>query len=111
MDGLQRVEALFESAHVGVAPGAEIERGVGARGNDVGAGAAGDDVGVDRDAAAEVVPLFEATDLRGEFVYRIDAFFRSEPGVRGAAVDNKFRFAHSFARSFQQATRAEGWFQ
>ena len=58
MHGLQGVETLFEGAHVRVAPGAEIERGLGAVGDDVGAGAAGDDVGVDGDASAQVVPFF-----------------------------------------------------
>jgi hypothetical protein len=107
MDGLQGVQALFEGAHVGVAPGAEIERGCSAVGDDVGAGAAGDDVGVDGDAAAEVVPLFQASDLRGEFVNGVDAFFGSKAGVGSAAVDDEFRFADTLAGSLEQAAGAQ----
>ena len=107
MDGLQGMEALFEGAHVGAAPGAEIEPGCSAVGDDVGAGAAGDDVGVNGDAAAEVVPLFQAGDLRGEFVDSVDAFFGREAGVGSAAMDDKLRFADTFAGSFQQAAGAK----
>jgi hypothetical protein len=111
MNGLEGVEAFFEGAHIAVAPGAEIERSLGAVGDDVRAGAAGDDVRVDGDAAAEIVPLFEARDLCGEFVHRIEAFFGCEAGVRGATVDDELGFAHALAGSFQQAARTKRRFE
>ena len=90
-----------------MSPGAEIERDCSAVGDDVGAGAAGDDVGVDGDTSAQVVPLLEAGDLRGEFVDGVDSFFGSEAGVGRSAVDDEFGFSHTFAGSFQQAAGAE----
>ena len=38
------------------------------------------------DAAPQVIPLFQAGDLRGEFVNRVDAFFRREAAVGSAAM-------------------------
>ena len=38
--------------------------------------AAFDDVRIDGYAAAGIVPFFDASDLRGEFVNGVDSFFR-----------------------------------
>ena len=111
MNGLKGVQAGFEGAHVRGAPGAKVESSFGAIGNDVGASAAFDDVGIDGDAAAGAVPFFDTGDLCGEFVDGVDAFFRGEAGVRGAAVDKQLGFANSFAGGFKQAAWAEGRFE
>ena len=107
MNGFQGAKAIFERAHVGTFPSTKIESGLGVIGDDVGAGAAGDDVGVDGYASAKIVPLFDAGDLGGEFMDRIDAFFGSETRVGSAAVDDEFGLAHTFAGGFQQAAGAE----
>jgi len=108
MNGLQGMEALFEGAHVREAPGTKIERGYGSRRDDVGARAARNDVGVDGDTPAHVVPFFHASNLSGEFVDGVYAFFRSQAGVGSAAMDDEIGFANTFARSFEQAARAKG---
>src|SRR5277367_1966417 len=97
--------------HVGGAPGAQVQRGAGAFGYDVDARAAFDNVGVDADAAARVVPFFDAGDLRGELVNGVDAFFGGEACVGRAAVDGQLCFTHALARSFEQAARSESGFE
>jgi hypothetical protein len=57
-------------------------------GNHIGAGATLDDIRVDADAAAAVVPPFQASELRSEFVDSVDAFFGSEACVGRAAVND-----------------------
>lgn len=100
VDWFEGAETLFEGAHVRQAPGAEIEDGFSAVGDDVGARAAGYDVRVDGDAAAKVVPLFDTRDLRSEFVDGVYTFFGCQARVGGAAVDDEFRFADAFAGRF-----------
>jgi len=101
MDGFQRVEAFFYRVHVGGAPGTQVQHGTGVFGYYVGAGAAFDDVGVDADAAAQIVPFFDANDLGGEFVNGVDAFLWGQAGVGGAAINGELGFAHTFTRGFQ----------
>ena len=96
-DGLQRTETLFQSAHIGQTPGAKIDIYFGAIGDDVGACAALDDVRIDGNAVAEIVPFFEASDLRGEFVNGVHALIGIESGVGGATMHHEFDFAHTFA--------------
>src|SRR6266581_595107 len=108
MDRAQRVEAAFDAAYVGISQGPQIQKGASAFRNHVGAGAAFDDVGVDADAAAGVVPLFDARELRSQFVDGVDAFFRREASVGSAALHDEFRLTNAFARGLQQAARAEG---
>jgi len=111
MNWAKRMQAALQFAHVGNAEGAQVEDGASAFGDDVGARAAFHEAGVDGDAAAEIVPFFEARELLRQFVNGVDAFLGSEAGVRGAAVNDQLGFADSFARRFQQAARAEGGFE
>ena len=108
LDGLESVEAAFELTHVGGADGAKIDYRAGAFGDDIGTGAAFDDVDVDGGTAARIGEFYYARDLAGEFVDGVDAFFRREAGVGGAAMHDDFGFADGFARSFEQAARAVG---
>ena len=80
-------------------------------GDDVHARPAFDHVGVYADAAAQIVPLLDASELARELVNRVDAFFRREAGVRGAAVDDEFGFADAFAGGLEQAARPERRFE
>lgn len=100
MDGLQGMETLFEGAHVCGVPGAEIESGSSHFGDDVDAGAALDDVGIDGDTAAMIVPLFDAGDLRGEFMNGVDTFFRGETRMRGAGRGRLFRLRRRLCGRF-----------
>jgi len=108
MNRAERMQAAFQIAHVGNAEGAQVKDGACAFGDDVSARAAFDETGVDGDAAAEIVPFFEARELVRQFVNGVDALLGSEAGVRGAAVNDELGFADCFARRFQQAARAEG---
>lgn len=107
----QAAQAIFEAAHIGDAKRAQIENGSGTFGDYVGARAAFDDSGVYGDAAAKIVPFFDARKLMGQFMDGVDAFLRREAGVRCAAVDGEFGLADSFARSFQEAAGTEGGFE
>jgi len=86
------------------------KNGARAFGNYVRACAAFDDAGVDGDAAAKIIPSFDARELARQFVDGVDTFLRCETRVRGAAMHDQFGFADSFARCLQQAARAEGRF-
>ena len=101
MDRLEGMKALFESAHVGEGPGAEVEGGSSAIGDNIGARTAFDDVGVDGDATARIVPFFDSRNLCGQFVNGVNAFFRCESGVRSASVNDELRLADPFAASLQ----------
>ena len=105
---LQRTEALLQCAHVRDTPGAKIEIDFGAVGDDVGARAAIDDIGVDGDAVTRIVPFFDASNLRSEFVNSVDAPFRVETGVGGTAVNHEFGFTDALARGLDQSARTEG---
>lgn len=107
IEGAKCAQASFDAAHVRSVERAEIEESASAFGDDIDARAAFDDVGINADAAAQVVPGADARELLGELVDGVDAFLRSEAGVRRAAVHNDFRFADAFARGFEQAFRAE----
>src|SRR6266446_5932685 len=87
--GLKRaqvVQANFKVAHIGNAKRAEIENGASAFRNDVGARAPLNDAGVDGEAAAKIVPFFDAPELPRQFVNGVDAFLRRETRVRCAAM-------------------------
>ena len=86
MDGFKGIKAILERSDIGNFPGAKIESGVGMIGDDVDARAARNDVGVDGNAAGMVVPLFDASDLRGQLVNRVHALFRCKASVGCAAV-------------------------
>src|SRR5947208_781357 len=107
----QIAEANFEAAHVGNAKRTQIEDSSSAFRNYVGTRAAFDDPGVDGDAAAKIVPFFNARELPCQFVNGIDAFLRCKARMRGAAMNDQFGFTDSFARCLQQPARAEGRFQ
>jgi hypothetical protein len=107
----QSTEFAFEASHVGDAERAEIEDGAGPLGDDVHTGSAFDDVGVDGHAAPEIVPLLDVHKLPRKFVDGVDAFLGSEARVRGAAVNDKFSFAHAFAGGLEQAFWAERRFE
>src|SRR5271165_5587540 len=91
-NGLKRTEALFQRAHIGQAPGAEIEIGLGGIRYDVGARATIDEVRVDSHAVARIVPLLDASDLCREFVDGIDALIWIKASVSSTAVDHDFSF-------------------
>ena len=97
MNRFERVKALFEGAHIGYPPGAQIQSGFGTVGDDVAARAAFDDVGVDGDAAAQIVPFFDTGDLCGKLVNGVDASLRGQTRVRGATVDDELGFPDTFA--------------
>lgn len=107
IEGAKRAEASFDAAHVGSVERAEIEESASAFSDDIDARAAFDDVSIDADAAAQVVPGADARELLGELVDGVDAFLRSEAGMRSAAVYDDFRFADAFARGLEQTLRAE----
>ncbi len=94
------MEPLFNGFHVGESPGAQIQSGLGLIGDDIGARAAGDDVGVEGDAAARIIPLFNARNLRGKFVNGVDAFFGRESRVRGAAMDDELQLRPRLCAKF-----------
>ena len=91
--------------------GAEIELDAGDLGDHVGACAAFDGSGVDCDAAAHIVPGFEASDLSRDFVDGVDAVLWSQTGVRSAAVDDEFGFADAFALGFERSVGPERWLE
>jgi len=107
-NGTKRVQFALEAAHVCNAERAKIEDGAGSLGNDIYASASFDDVGVYGDAAARVVPLLNALELPCKFVNGVDAFLRREACMRGAAVDDEFGLAYTFASGFNQTLRSEG---
>jgi len=101
------MKAFLEGAHIGVSPGAEIERGCSAVGDDVGTGAAGDDVGVDADATPQVIPLFEAGDLRRP--YAIGACWNgSERAPQSSLASNDIRVWKTRAGSKLEFDDADG---
>jgi hypothetical protein len=107
----QRVEFAFEAAHVRDAERAKIEDGAGTLGDNVRPGSAFDNVCVDGHAAPEIVPLLDVRKLPRKFVDGIDAFLGSEARVRGAAMNDEFSFAHTFAGGLEEALWAEGRFE
>jgi hypothetical protein len=111
MDGFQSMQALFEGAHIGRTPGTQIELGFSQFRDDVDACSALDDIRIYSDAMAEIVPLFDAGDLRGELMNGVDAFFRGEAGMRGAAMNNDFGLADALAGSLDEPARTERWLE
>ena len=109
--GAEPAELRFERTHVGSARCADVYHCAGALGDDVGARAAFDDVGVDGDAAAGLVKPGDARDLQRQFVHRVDAILRIDPGVRGAAGYDQLDFADAFARRLQPAIGPAGGFE
>ena len=107
----QSAESFFQSAHVGVTPGAKIKINFGAVGNDVGASAAIDEIRIHGNAVTRIVPFFDPGDLRGEFMNSVNAPVRIQASVSGAAMDDEFDFTNALAGSFDHATSAERGFQ
>src|SRR5256884_9835863 len=106
----QSMQANFEAAHVGNTKRTQIEDSASFLRNYVGARTAFDDPGVDGDAAAKIVPFFNARELPCQFVNGVDAFLRCKARMRGAAMYDQFGFADSLARCLQQPAWAEGRF-
>lgn len=77
----QRAESFFQSAHIGVTPGAKIKINFGAVGDDVGASAAIDEIRIHGNAVTRVVPFFDPGDLRGEFMNSVNAPVRIQASV------------------------------
>ncbi len=111
MDGLQRMETLFEGTHVCGVPGTKIESSPSHFRDDVDTGATFDDIRIDGYTAAVIVPLFDARDLCGEFMNSINALFRGQARMRGATMNDDFGFADAFAGSFYQTTWTERRFE
>src|SRR2546429_3817786 len=106
----QIAQANFEATHVGNTKRTQIEDSASFLRNYVGARTAFDDPGVDGDAAAKIVPFFNARELPCQFVNGVDAFLRCKARMRGAAMYDQFGFADSLARCLQQPAWAEGRF-
>src|SRR5713226_2223312 len=104
----QSVQAAFQTSHVGNAKRTQIEYHARAFRDYVHARAAFDYAGVDGDAAAKIIPSFDARDLPRQFVDSVDPFLRRETRMRGAAMHDQFSLADALAGRFQQAARAEG---
>src|SRR6266567_1872418 len=94
----QSVQAAFETAHVGTAKRAQIKNSASAFRNDIGARAPFDDAGVDGDAAAKIIPSFDARELPRQFVNGVDAFLWRQPGVRGSAMHDQLGLTYSLSR-------------
>jgi len=103
----QRMQAALEPVHVRRVKCAKVEHSASALGNDVDARAAFDDIGVDADTAPRIIPFIETSDLRGELVNGVDAFFRRKSGVGRTPVNDKFGFADAFPRGLEKTTRTE----
>src|SRR5260370_20374257 len=101
----QSVQAAFETAHVGTAKRTQIEHSAGALGDDGDARAAFDDAGVAGDAAARIIPSFDARELPRQFVNGVDAFLWRQPGVRRSAMHHQFGLTYSLSRCLQQLAR------
>ncbi len=108
MKRAQIAQTIFQAAHVGRVQRTQIENNSRAFRNDICARAAFDDACVDGDAAARIVPFFDARELPRQFVNGVDAFLWRETGVRGPAMYDQFGFTDPFARRLQQAARTEG---
>src|SRR3989442_12267015 len=67
---------------------AQIENSAGAFRNDVGASAAFNDAGVDGEAAAKIIPFFDAPELPRQFVNGVDPFLRCETRMRCPAMND-----------------------
>ena len=106
-NGFQRVESLFQSAHIAEPPGTKIEIDFGGVRNDVRARAAIDEVRVDGHAVTGVVPFFNACDLSGEFMNGVDTLIGVQTGVGRAAMDHELGFPNALTRSLDQPARAE----
>ncbi len=104
----QSVQSALQVAHVGDAKGAQIEYSARAFRDDVGPRAAFDDAGVDGDAAAKIIPSFDARELPRQLVDSVDPFLRRKTRMRGAAMHDQFSFTGTLAGRLQKAARAEG---
>src|SRR6266704_3529131 len=102
------MQAAFETAHVGTAKRAQIKNSASAFRNDIRARAPFDDAGVDGDAAAKIIPSFDARELPRQFVNGVDAFLWRQPGVRCSAMHDQLGLTYSLSRRLQQASRTEG---
>src|SRR6266446_9125195 len=88
LNGAQVVQANLQVAHIGNAQRAQIENSACAFRNDVGARAAFNDAGVDGEAAAKIIPFFDAPELPRQFVNGVDAFLRCETRMRCPAMND-----------------------
>ena len=88
VNGTQCVKPAFDAAHVRSSQGSQIENGAGAVRNHIGAGTAFHYIGIDAYSATYIIPLFDACELSGQFVHRVDPFFRGQACVRSATLDD-----------------------
>jgi hypothetical protein len=103
----QCMQFAVENSGISGARQTHIDQRARVLGDNVGCRSTSDDVRLHGDTAPRVVQLEKSSYLQCQFVNRVDASFRVDSCVRGAAGNNQFDFADPFALGFQPPFAAE----